>query len=169
MIFSRARPEFHIEQAKREDLSDISKLHALCFSRGWSTAELQDMHQREGLFFWVARQVGKPDVPPAGFNIVRQTPYEAEILSVGVAPDFRGNNVGHDLMRHAINHLIADRVPSLFLEVDETNQAAISLYNKLGFQTVGQRPAYYVGEGAQGGQVGAQERTSALVMRLDLV
>jgi ribosomal-protein-alanine N-acetyltransferase len=34
-------------------------------------------------------------------------------------------------------------VTSVFLEVRESNSAAITLYGKLGFISVGKRPAYY--------------------------
>jgi [ribosomal protein S18]-alanine N-acetyltransferase len=51
------------------------------------------------------------------------------------------------------------RAECLFLEVDETNVAAVTLYRKLGFREVAKRPSYY--EGPSG-------RTNALVMRLDM-
>ncbi len=49
---------------------------------------------------------------------------------------------------------------SLFLEVDDTNQAALGLYRKLGFAKVGERPAYYTDKNGV--------RTTALVMKRDL-
>ena len=66
-------------------------------------------------------------------------------------------------MDAAIRGLQADRAQSLFLEVGEANQAAIALYGKLGFKTIGQREGYYPGRDHQG-----SKPSTALVMSLDL-
>ena len=113
----------------------------------------------------IARTVGDPDGPVLGFNIIRQAQDEAEILSIAVDPKGRGRGLGESLMREAILRLRADRVEKLILEVDGSNEPALKMYKRLGFQSVGNRPGYYVGESADGGE----ERSSALVMRLDLI
>ena len=113
----------------------------------------------------VARTVGAPEGPILGFNIIRQADDEAEILSVAVDPKGRGRGLGKSLMREAILRLRADRVEKLILEVDGANMSAVSLYKKLGFKTIGDRPGYY----SSGDGNDRQDRSSALVMRLDLV
>jgi ribosomal-protein-alanine N-acetyltransferase len=45
----------------------------------------------------------------------------------------------------------------MFLEVDGGNKPALGLYRKLGFETVGERKAYYVSD--------TGTKSSALVMR----
>jgi ribosomal-protein-alanine N-acetyltransferase len=44
----------------------------------------------------------------------------------------------------------------MFLEVEAENKAAVTLYGRLGFKKVGERPAYYTGADGR--------RSSALVM-----
>lgn len=46
---------------------------------------------------------------------------------------------------------------TLFLEVDDGNQSALGLYRKLGFEKVGERPAYYTAPDGR--------RATALVLR----
>jgi polysaccharide biosynthesis protein PslH len=64
---------------------------------------------------------------------------EREILNIAVHPDFRRLHVASELLRAELS-----RHPGVhFLEVRESNAAARRLYEGLGFQAVGERPAYY--------------------------
>ncbi len=164
-MFGLKRREFVVLPATDGDYGRIAELHAQGFARGWSKVEVMDLAANESVFMLLARQVGAPEVPAAGFNIVQQTPDEAEILSVGVDEKSRRNGIGGALMREAIRRLQADRVPVLFLEVDATNIAAVHLYERLGFKTVGSRPGYYPANRADA----TAGRATALVMRLELV
>ena len=68
---------------------------------------------------------------------------EGEILTVAVARAHRRQGLGWRLMDAVLRELHAQRAEALFLEVDETNVAAIALYRRLGFREVGKRPRYY--------------------------
>ncbi len=166
-MFSRKPTEVMIMPAEDADLLSISEIHAASFARGWSTVELHKMFIQTTMTFLVAKEVGKPSAPILGFNIFRQTSEEAEIISVAVDPARRTRQVGLALMRDAIHRLMSDRVPALLLEVEETNDAAISLYRKLGFTTLSSRPGYYEQSATQD-EAGSREKTAALVMRLTL-
>ena len=77
---------------------------------------------------------------PAGFCAWRQTaPDEAELLNIGVAPGFRRRGVARAILEKLCQ---LARGP-IFLEVAETNEAARSLYVKLGWVPVGTRAGYY--------------------------
>ena len=87
-------------------------------------------------------------------------------MTIAVAKDARGYGLGKALMRAVMGDLYADRIPKLFLEVDETNEAAVSLYKSLGFKQVGEREAYYKPVDRDDGY--APTRPRALVMRCEL-
>ena len=148
----------------------LADLHAASFPRGWSESEIAALADQNGMAVRVARTVGQPKAAPVGFNFVRQTGDEAEILSIAVHRDHRRRGIAEKLMRDAMMRLRADRVSALFLEVAEDNLPAVTLYRQLGFETVGMRPAYYAPhvERADGDPLAARNRTSALVMRYDL-
>ena len=77
---------------------------------------------------------------PAGFCAWRQTaPDEAEVLNIGVDPAFRRKGVGKALL----GRLLTVAAGTVFLEVAETNEAAISLYAAVGWVTAGHRQGYY--------------------------
>jgi ribosomal-protein-alanine N-acetyltransferase len=63
-------------------------------------------------------------------------------------------------MREVMRKLYADRMAKLFLEVDEDNQPALLLYQKLGFEKVGERKGYYTS--------GKEQAATALIMQIEL-
>ncbi|MCO6389137.1 GNAT family N-acetyltransferase [Aliihoeflea sp. 40Bstr573] len=152
--------EFAIEPLEIEDASALPRIHEEDFIRPWSEDEFADLLAQGNVFGFAAREVGKRQLGPVGFVLVRQAADEAEILTVAVARSARRLGLGRSLMDAVLRALHAARTASLFLEVDETNAPAIALYRRLGFIQVGRRPDYYKQPG--GG------RTGAIVMRRDL-
>ncbi|MEV6176115.1 GNAT family N-acetyltransferase [Streptomyces sp. NPDC052016] len=55
------------------------------------------------------------------------------ILSLGIAPDLRGQGLGRQLMTHILTHLRAEGVHSVSLSVEPGNDTAVALYESLGF------------------------------------
>jgi ribosomal-protein-alanine N-acetyltransferase len=77
---------------------------------------------------------------PVGFCAWRQTAAdEAELLNLGVAPEARRQGVAASLLVALCGAAKGD----IFLEVAETNAAAIGLYRKLGWVPVATRKGYY--------------------------
>lgn len=75
-----------------------------------------------------------------GFMVSRATgPGERELLNVAVAPAMRRHGVARRLLAEALHN----RQDMWFLEVRESNVAAIRLYESSGFRTMGHRKNYY--------------------------
>ena len=152
---------FEIGPLTAEDCADASALHAQSFSNSWSDGEIAALILQEAVFGYIARRPGRFGGPlPGGFVLARLAADEAEILTLAVRPKSRHGGIGWRLMGAVLRHLRAERARFLFLEVDESNAAAIALYRKLGFEHIAERAAYY--DRRDGG------KTAALVMRLDL-
>ena len=80
--------------------------------------------------FLVSRQIsGKSgdDVP------------EREILNIAVTPSFRRRGVAKALLERELDR----RKAIFYLEVRESNLAALALYRKVGFTEIGRRREYY--------------------------
>jgi [ribosomal protein S18]-alanine N-acetyltransferase len=76
----------------------------------------------------------------AGFLVWREAgPGEAEILNLAVAPGYRRRGIATMLL----NAVILQGPGVFYLEVRESNRAALEFYAKLGFESVGKRPKYY--------------------------
>ncbi len=94
-----------------------------------------------------------------GYAIVSYVVGEAELLNVCVAPEQQGRKLGTHLLQHVITQAAAKQNTDMYLEVRASNQAAIRLYERAGFNEVGCRKNYYPTE---------QGREDALLMALAL-
>jgi RimJ/RimL family protein N-acetyltransferase len=63
---------------------------------------------------------------------------DAELISMWVAPDCRGRKISPDLVRAVLAWADSHQAVSVGLWVNETNQPAISLYEKEGFRRTGE-------------------------------
>jgi ribosomal protein S18 acetylase RimI-like enzyme len=63
---------------------------------------------------------------------------DAELISMWVAPDCRGRTIGSGLVRAVLAWADSHQAVSVGLWVNETNQPAISLYEKEGFRRTGE-------------------------------
>lgn len=124
----------------------MAGLHALCFPDDpWDAGLLARLLAMPGVIGLLATD---PDTAsPMGLVLVRVAADEAEILTIGVAPAARRRGVGADLLLAAAARAAAVGAASLFLEVAEDNAAGRALYDRLGFASVGRRPAYYARPG----------------------
>lgn len=85
---------------------------------------------------------------------------EAHIFNVCVEPKAQRHGLGYRIMHHLIDDARQRRAASVFLEVRPSNTPALRLYDKLGFNEIGIRKAYY--PAANGG------REDALILALHI-
>lgn len=68
---------------------------------------------------------------------------EVHITNIAVSPDFRRQKVGETLLKRIIDDCYKNMAKYITLEVRASNVAAISLYEKFGFKSLGVRKGYY--------------------------
>jgi [ribosomal protein S18]-alanine N-acetyltransferase len=142
------------------DLDLAAQLHGEAFAalgeRAWTRQDMAELLASPGVAGWLL-QSGESKI---GFALCRVAADEAELLTIAVRPDHHRRGAGSELLAAVIAHARAAGAGSLFLEVGADNPAALALYNRAGFKTVGRRAAYYLR--------GSRPPADAIVMRLTL-
>jgi len=77
------------------------------------------------------------------FHISHLVLDELHILNLGVGNAHRGHGYGHDAMSDVFDVAKQHQCTALFLEVRQSNQTAIALYEKWGFEHTALRKNYY--------------------------
>jgi [ribosomal protein S18]-alanine N-acetyltransferase len=149
-LLSRGEPT--LSEARPADAAAIAAVHGASFQRGWDEDEIHRLLIESNI---VAHRATLGQTL-TGFILSRRAAGEAEILSVAVAPAWRGRKLSRPLLDLHLRRLAGLGTRSVFLEVGERNAPACRLYRRAGFREVGRRQGYYEGGG------------TALVLRRDL-
>ena len=78
-----------------------------------------------------------------GYIVSCREDKKLHVHSVAVIEGFRGKGIGRMLFEETIRQARARGIGVIFLEVSTRNDAAIRLYEKMGFRRVGVRENYY--------------------------
>ncbi|MEO0496632.1 MAG: GNAT family N-acetyltransferase [Pseudomonadota bacterium] len=148
------------------DSAQLASLHAQAFPRPWTDGEFEKLVADEANLSLGLREASHS--PVRAFLLIRRAiaAGEAEILSIAVDQAWQRRGLGYRLLDESVRRLNADSLESLFLEVDETNQPARALYDRLGFEVVGRRKGYYSTPSQE--VDGEAAKQDALVMKLTL-
>lgn len=139
--------QYHIREMQRKDLEEVTALEASCFSRPWSYRDFEEALTNPDRFYLVAEaDKPAPDAPDRiiGGCMLTNTAGEGDISNVAVSEKYRNNQIATELMARLIK-LGTERygITVFTLEVRSRNAAAVRLYGKCGFVSVGIRPNFY--------------------------
>ena len=117
-------------------LNELANLHQKCFPhKPWSADDFADL-KKSGCEIIASQN---------GFIVWRAVADEAELITIGVAPDARRTGIGAAMIGIMEGELKKSGVKSVFLEVSENNTPARKLYEQNGYVQIGVRPKYYDG------------------------
>ncbi|MDX2143791.1 MAG: ribosomal protein S18-alanine N-acetyltransferase [Rhodospirillaceae bacterium] len=120
------------------DAALLASIHRAGFDEPWSEAFFASLLSQAGVTAWIA---ASPQ--PVGFILMRAVAEMAEILTLAVRPENRGQGIGRALVERALAEVKALNAQKCFLEVAKDNTAAVALYRACGFALCGERPRYY--------------------------
>jgi len=128
-----------IAEAQLFHAESISKIERECFSVPWSKPLIEEEITHPESIFLCAYYLGNF----AGFATMRNICGEGHITNLAVSPKYRTLGIAFTLMEQLISRGEEKGIHDYTLEVRCSNNAAIALYEKLGFHTLGIRKKYY--------------------------
>ena len=118
------------------DVEAVAKIEKSVQSHPWTLKQFEDaVTAYQSTVIEVQGQV-------AGFCILQPVLDEANLLLMAIDPAQQGQGLGYQLLEASVAMLKNNPV-QIFLEVRESNQAAIKLYEKSGFHQIDLRKNYY--------------------------
>ncbi len=124
-----------VREMLESDIPAVCEIEKECFTaEAWSEESFSYRLGKPQFISLVAVESGEV----VGYIAATEISDEQYLDSLAVRADKRGKGVATSLMKAAFN-----RKKSVFLEVRESNMAAISLYKKLGFSEYAIRRSYY--------------------------
>ena len=121
------------------DIQEIAELEKECFSEPWSEDSLKDELTNETARFYVLRDNKKL----LGYIGANNICGEVYITNVAVSGGCRGKGYGKKLVNHLLKQSELEKALFVTLEVRESNENAINLYEKCGFKKIGERKNFY--------------------------
>ncbi len=149
-----------IRNAKIDEFHELEEISVSSMSEPWREADFMSAEKNEYALILAAVEedvkTGDNDDlavyadaaaldagNPVGYAVGYFAADEAELPSIAVSPQMRRHGIGDALLNELFNQVKARGAAKLFLEVRESNEAAIALYEKNGFITAGTRRHFY--------------------------
>jgi len=141
---------FTLRKFVPDDLQSVMQINRVCLPENYTDFFFIDLHQRFPETFIVADDEGKIggyimcriEVGLSNFGLgglVRK----GHIVSIAVLPQSRHKGMASAVIKLALEGMVYYKAKQGFLEVRVTNEPAIALYKKLGFEITRTINGYY--------------------------
>ena len=129
-----------IRKMSVEDLHVVEEMERILFSSPWSYEDfLYELNENAFSHNFVVEDHNEI-VGYVGLWIMYD---QSQITTIGVHPSYQRKGIGSMMMKKMIEESLAHQCLNMSLEVRVSNDKAISLYKKYGFETVALRKNYY--------------------------
>lgn len=127
--------DFEVRIADSNDIDLIMALEAESMPHPWIRSDIEALIYDDNKMALV--------IADCGYVGVSWVLDEAEIGNICVSPEMRRHGFARALLTILISELQKRNILQLFLEVEETNEGAIRLYESIGFECYSRRRGYY--------------------------
>ena len=138
--------QYRIYPLRLEDLDELMAIEAYSFPTPWKrTMYESDLLRNEHSRFYCIRHV--PSGELAAYIGTWFIYDEAHVGTIATKREHRGQRLAEQLLAYTALQALNERMEYIVLEVRASNQSAIRLYTRLGFEQVGLRRGYYTDTG----------------------
>ena len=128
-----------VTEATAADAQALAALYAEALPPGWPAHELAAACADKNRIILKASSASHLH----GFIVLQFAADEAEVLALAVAKAWRRMGYAASLLQAAIRACQRRFISCIYLEVAESNEPALKLYEKIGFVETGRRENYY--------------------------
>jgi len=129
-----------IRKMRPDDLEQVIAIDQVSFSLPWPERSFYfELTDNFASRCWVAELDGRVVAMLVAWLIVD----EVHIATVATHPDFRKQGIGKNLLVYVLRSAKEEGALTSFLEVRESNLAALEMYRKFGYVESGRREKYY--------------------------
>lgn len=138
------------------DLDEVLKIEYAVYPFPWTRGNFLDS-LNSGYDMWVLRNASQKLL---GYFLMMSVVDEAHLLNITVHADLHGRGIGRAMLDNVVKLARDKNLRSVLLEVRPSNQRALAIYARYGFQPIGVRKNYYPAP--------QNTREDAIVMRLPI-
>lgn len=128
-----------IRRMTEADLPQVCAIEKDSFSEPWSM-ESFEKSLREANNYYIVVEIDKEIVAYCGYWGIAG---EGQIYNVAVKKEYRRQHIGYKMLKALLEEATKKGIRFFTLEVRASNQAAIGLYESLGFKPAGIRRDFY--------------------------
>ena len=133
--------EIKIQRMQKSDVDNVINIEERAYGEHhWSKESFLNELSNDLARYYAAFDL---DGNLVGYAGCWQILEEVHITNIAVSPDFRRKKIGERLLRKIIDDCYVNKAKYITLEVRVSNNAAIKLYEKYGFKSLGTRKGYY--------------------------
>ena len=128
------------------DLDQLMLIEQYSFPTPWKRSMYEhDLTKNPHSRFYVIKHVGTGEL--VGYIGSWFIVDEAHVGTIATKREYRGAHIAEQLLAYTALNALNEGMTYIILEVRETNEAAIRLYERLQFERVGLRRGYYTDTG----------------------
>lgn len=127
---------------EKADLPAVVRIENDCQSHPWSLMQFLEGFNAGHTGWLATREVDGAELL-VGFAVVMAVLDECSLLNICIRPACQKQGFGGQLLEFVMARAAAENMTRMFLEVRASNQSAIRLYERAGFERVSVRRDYY--------------------------
>jgi len=128
--------------ATEADLLQVAEIEAVSIKPPWTLEDFRSELGKPHSHFWVITD-NETDEKVLAYGVFSFPAEQAHLVTFAVRAELRKQGLAIYLLRQIISFVMRKKGESMILEVRKGNEAAVSLYQKIGFIVIRSLPRFY--------------------------